>query len=338
MSVAFPDNLFLSQCLHGKRKTHKPFLWTLCKKHWSWESPFMLHHLVRIFSTPYTHIMSVHFPADMKHRLITKHNTIKKTFLSHCILHLNAEVSSVDVVCWFQKLQQVKTVGLHVQSLLQHPPHSHTGHLQFTTLTVHSFLRTAKKSLSHSFHAFVWHAAFLHFSLSEGTPLSETAYTSVWCYWELGDHCWIVARMPAEQKQLIHASQIAAQKMLSALESPLLLYYITLREKRGTGLRLGTKLEHLLFDSMWETYFCVRFESHNGRLKLLQSFWCTLYFKTCKHNFDKYKEYRTVTTVKGNDEYTSDMTQNYMLAQTQECQLNPWTVVLKKANLKPEYE
>jgi hypothetical protein len=60
--------------------------------------------------------------------------------------------------------------------------------------------------------------------------------------------------------------------MLSALESPLLLYYITLREKRGTGLRLGTKLEHLLFDSMWETYFCLRFESRNGRLKLLQSF------------------------------------------------------------------
>ena len=28
---------------------------------------------------------------------------------------------------------------------------------------------------------------------------------------------------------------------------------------------------------MWETYFCVRFESRNGRLKLLQSFWYTLY-------------------------------------------------------------
>ena len=49
------------------------------------------------------------------------------------------------------------------------------------------------------------------------------------------------------------------------------------REKRGVGLRMRTKLEHLLFRSMWETYFCVRFESRNCRLKLLQSFWYTLY-------------------------------------------------------------
>ena len=50
-----------------------------------------------------------------------------------------------------------------------------------------------------------------------------------------------------------------------------------LREKRGVGLRMRTKLEHLLFRSMWETYFNVRFENRNGRLKLLQSFWCTVY-------------------------------------------------------------
>jgi hypothetical protein len=37
------------------------------------------------------------------------------------------------------------------------------------------------------------------------------------------------------------------------------------------GLRMRTKLEHLLFCSMWETYFCVRFQSRNGRLKPLQS-------------------------------------------------------------------
>ena len=49
------------------------------------------------------------------------------------------------------------------------------------------------------------------------------------------------------------------------------------REKRGVGLHMRTKLEHPLFRSMWETYFCVRFESRNGRLKLLQSFWYTLY-------------------------------------------------------------
>ena len=110
----------------------------------------MLYHLVRIFSTPYMHIMSVHFPTDMKCKLITKHNTIKKTFLHHCSFHLNAKVTSVDVVCRFQKLQQVKTVGLHVQSLTQHPPHSRTRHLQFRTRTAHRLLRTAKKRLTTS--------------------------------------------------------------------------------------------------------------------------------------------------------------------------------------------
>jgi hypothetical protein len=49
------------------------------------------------------------------------------------------------------------------------------------------------------------------------------------------------------------------------------------REKRRVGLRMRRKLEHLLFRSMWKTYFRVRFESCNGRLKLLQSFWYTLY-------------------------------------------------------------
>jgi hypothetical protein len=48
------------------------------------------------------------------------------------------------------------------------------------------------------------------------------------------------------------------------------------REKGGVGLRMRTKLEHMLFHSMWENYFCVRFESRNGRLKPLQSFWYTL--------------------------------------------------------------
>ena len=47
------------------------------------------------------------------------------------------------------------------------------------------------------------------------------------------------------------------------------------REKRGVGLRMLRKPEHLLFRSMWETYFCVRFDSRNGGLKSLQSIWYT---------------------------------------------------------------
>ena len=49
------------------------------------------------------------------------------------------------------------------------------------------------------------------------------------------------------------------------------------REKRGVRLRMSRKLEHLQLRSMWETYFCMRFQSRDGRLKPLQTFWYTLY-------------------------------------------------------------
>jgi hypothetical protein len=147
MSAAFLDNLFLSQCLHGKRKAHKPSVWALHKKHLSLRKPFMLHHLMRIIRTPYMHIISAHFPTDMKCRLITKPNTIKKTFLSHCIFHPNAKVSLVDVVCKFQKLQQVKMAELYLQSLSKHLPYSHTRHLQFTTCMAHRFFGLRKKTV-----------------------------------------------------------------------------------------------------------------------------------------------------------------------------------------------
>jgi hypothetical protein len=79
--------------------------------------------------------------------------------------------------------------------------------------------------------------------------------------------------MPAEQKQLIRASQIAAHKTPSALELPLSFCYVTERERRGEWDCLcAQNLEHLLFRSMWETYSCVHFHSRNGRLKSLQSF------------------------------------------------------------------
>jgi hypothetical protein len=46
-------------------------------------------------------------------------------------------------------------------------------------------------------------------------------------------HCWIVAGMPAEQKQLIHASQIAVRKTLFAPESPLSFCSLTDWERKG---------------------------------------------------------------------------------------------------------
>ena len=101
----------------------------------------------------------------------------------------------------------------------------------------------------------------------------------------LGDHCWIIAGMPAVLKQLIHALQIAAHKTLSAPESPLSLCYVTDRERRGEwNCAWAENLEHLLFRSMWETYFCVRFQSRDGRLKPPQSFWYILYIYVTVRN------------------------------------------------------
>jgi hypothetical protein len=77
--------------------------------------------------------------------------------------------------------------------------------------------------------------------------------------------------MPAEQKQLLRASQIATHKTPSAPEVAIIaLLRHRPREKKGVGLRMLTKLEHLLFRSMWKTYFCVRSDSRNGRLKPLR--------------------------------------------------------------------
>ena len=58
-------------------------------------------------------------------------------------------------------------------------------------------------------------------------------YQSLMLLRDGGDHCWIVAVMPAEQKQLIRASQIAAHKTPSAPESPLSRCYVTDRKRRG---------------------------------------------------------------------------------------------------------
>jgi hypothetical protein len=57
---------------------------------------------------------------------------------------------------------------------------------------------------------------------------------------------------------------------------------VTVRERGKVGLRMRSKLEYLLFRSMWETYFCVHFQSRYGRLKPLQSFWYTAYYLLTK--------------------------------------------------------
>jgi hypothetical protein len=52
----------------------------------------------------------------------------------------------------------------------------------------------------------------------------------------MADHSEIVAGRPAEEKQLIHASQTAADKMLSAPSRHFL--FVTSRTERGGGVGL----------------------------------------------------------------------------------------------------
>ena len=122
------------------------------------------------------------------------------------------------------------------------------------------------------------HAAVLHFFLYKVTPLSETADTSVY----LGDRGSLLnCRRNARWRETTDScfTNCSTQNAFCSGGAIIALLRHRPREKRGVGLRMRTKLEHLLFCSMWETYFCVRFDSRNGRLKLLQTFWYTLYSK-----------------------------------------------------------
>jgi len=140
-----------------------------------------------------------------------------------------------------------------------------------------SFLGTAKKRLSHSFHAFFWHtrpSCTFSFTKVHRCPKLLIPASNAIGRWgitvELSPECplnrnnWFVLRKLQHTKRLLLRGRH---------------YRFVTREKRGVGLRMRTKLEHLLFHSMWETYFCLRFDSRNGRLKPLQSFWYTLYFE-----------------------------------------------------------
>ena len=95
----------------------------------------------------------------------------------------------------------------------------------------------------------------------------------------MGDHCWIVAGMARwTEKTDSCFTNCSTQNAFCSGAAIIALLRHRPREKRGVGLRMLTKLEHLLFRSMCETYFCVLFDSRNGRLKPIQSFWYTLYF------------------------------------------------------------
>ena len=86
--------------------------------------------------------------------------------------------------------------------------------------------------------------------------------------------------MPAEQKQLIRASQIAAHKTPSAPESPLSLCYVTDREREERSGIAHAQKTWTPAVSFNVGYLILRaFGSRNDRLKPLQSFLYTLYFE-----------------------------------------------------------
>jgi hypothetical protein len=60
-----------------------------------------------------------------------------------------------DVLVSEENVEPVRQmIGLHFQSFSEHPPHSHSRHLQLKARMAHTFLRTAKKNSFHSFHIF----------------------------------------------------------------------------------------------------------------------------------------------------------------------------------------
>jgi len=96
------------------------------------------------------------------------------------------------------------------------------------------FVRSAKKRLSHSYHAFLWHTwPSCIFSFTKAPRCLKLLIPASNAIGKWGITVVIVAGMPAEKKQLIRASQIAAHKMPSAPESPLSLCYVTDWERRG---------------------------------------------------------------------------------------------------------
>ena len=195
-----------------------------------------------------------------------------------------------------------------------------------------SFIRTAKKRLSHSFHAFFWHTRrSCTFSFTKEPlclklliPASNaierwgiTVELSQECYWEMGDHCWIVAGMLLRDGgSLLNCRRNArwaettdscfmncsTQNAFCSVVAIIALLRHRPREKRGVGLRMRTKRQYLLFRSMWEIYFCVRFDSRNGRLKLLQSFWyaplyCTIILQCAVQKIQKEGRYETERSI-----------------------------------------
>ena len=121
-------------------------------------------------------------------------------------------------------------------------------------LTNVRFLRTAKKRLSHSFHAFFWHTRpSCTFSFTKAPRCLKLLIPASNAIGRWGITVELSPECPLNRNNwfVLHKLQHTKRLLLRSRHYRFVTSQ-TEREKRGVGLRLRTKLEHLLFHSMWE--------------------------------------------------------------------------------------
>ena len=138
------------------------------------------------------------------------------------------------------------------------------------------FFRTAKKRLSHSFHAFFWYTRpSCTFSFTKAPRCLKLliAVSNAIGRWgitvELSSECLLNRNNWFALHKLQHTKRLPLRSRHYR--------FVTSQTEREEGS--GIAHAHKTWTpavSFHVGNFCVRFESRNGRVKLLQSFWYTL--------------------------------------------------------------
>ena len=145
------------------------------------------------------------------------------------------------------------------------------------TRTTHRFLRTSKKRLAHTFHAFFWHSR----------PSCTFSFTKVPCClkllipasnsvgrWEISFELWSKCTLNWNNWLMPHKLQHTKRFLLGSRRYRCVTSHTEREEGSGIAHEQKTWTPAVSFHA--ETYLCMRFQSRNGRFKPLQSFWYTL--------------------------------------------------------------
>ena len=141
-----------------------------------------------------------------------------------------------------------------------------------------SFLRTAKKRMSHSFHAFFWHTRPSYtFSITKASLAWNCLYQHLMLLGDGGSllNCRRNARWTETTDSCF--TNCSTQNAFRSGVAIIALLRHRRREKRGCAC--AQNLNTCCFVPCVETYFWVRFEIRNCSFKLLQSFLYTLYIR-----------------------------------------------------------